>query len=76
MRAAAALPPGRKTHRIPTQKASRVQGVCDQSRSLETLGVSPFGTYATFPDGRRKAAISPKPDIAGLLSVLVYAFTP
>jgi hypothetical protein len=22
------------------------------------------GTYATFPDGRRKAGISPKPDIA------------
>jgi hypothetical protein len=24
------------------------------------------GTYATFPDGRRKAGISPKPDIAVL----------
>jgi hypothetical protein len=34
------------------------------------------GTYAAFPDGRRKAGISPKPDIAELLSMLVYAFTP
>jgi hypothetical protein len=30
------------------------------------------GTYATFPDGRRKAGIGPKPDIAGLLSRLGY----
>jgi hypothetical protein len=30
------------------------------------------GTYATFPDGRRKADISPKPDIAGLLSIEQY----
>jgi hypothetical protein len=37
---------------------------------------SVVGTYATFPDGRRKAGISPKPDIAGLLSMLVYEFTP
>jgi len=29
-----------------------------------------MGTYATFPDGRRKAGISPKPDI-----LLVYEFT-
>ena len=28
-----------------------------------------MGTYATFPDGRRKAGISPKPDI-----VLVYVY--
>src|SRR5260370_625430 len=34
------------------------------------------GTYATFPYGGRKAGISPKPDIAGLLSLLVYEFTP
>jgi len=26
--------------------------------------MSPVGTYETFPDGRRKAGISPKPDIA------------
>jgi hypothetical protein len=37
---------------------------------------SAVGTYATFPDGRRKAGISPKPDIAGLRSMLVYEFTP
>src|SRR5207244_5859521 len=37
---------------------------------------STHGTYATFPEGRRKAGISPKPDIAGLLSMLVYEFTP
>jgi hypothetical protein len=34
------------------------------------------GTYATFPDGRRKAGISQRPDVAGLLSMLVYEFTP
>ncbi len=34
---------------------------------------STHGTYATFPDGRRKADISPKPDIAGLLSIEQYA---
>ncbi len=34
---------------------------------------SGFGTYAIFPDGRRKAGISPKPDIAGLLSIEQYA---
>jgi len=39
------------------------------------LHESDSGTYATFPDGRRKAGISPKPDIAGLLSMLVYEFT-
>jgi hypothetical protein len=33
---------------------------------------SVVGTYATFPDGRRKAGISPKPDIAGLLSIEQY----
>jgi hypothetical protein len=38
--------------------------------------MSAIGTDATFPDGRRKADISPKPDIAGLLSMLVYEFTP
>ncbi len=27
--------------------------------------------YATFPEGGRKAGISPKPDIAGLLSMVV-----
>jgi hypothetical protein len=35
-----------------------------------------IGTYATFPDGGRKAGIGPKPDIAGLLSMLVYEVTP
>jgi hypothetical protein len=34
--------------------------------------MSDLGTYATFPDGRRKAGISPKPDIAGLLSIEQY----
>jgi hypothetical protein len=38
--------------------------------------ISGNGTYATFPDGRRKAGIGPKPDTARLLSVLVYEFTP
>src|ERR1700674_1592778 len=42
------------------------------SGALESV----VGTYATFPDGRRKAGVSPKPDIAGLLSMLVYEFTP
>jgi hypothetical protein len=40
------------------------------------MNMTALGTYATFPDGRRKAGISPKPDIAGLLSMLVYEFTP
>jgi hypothetical protein len=31
--------------------------------------------FATFPDGGRKAGISPEADIA-LLSMLVYEFTP
>jgi hypothetical protein len=37
------------------------------------LHESAIGTYATFHDGRRKADISPKPDIAGLLSIEQYA---
>jgi hypothetical protein len=37
---------------------------------------SAIGTYTTLPDGRRKAGISPKPDIAGFLSMLVYELTP
>src|SRR5947209_14884149 len=49
---------------------------CDVKILLANSEPSTHGTYATFPDGRRKAGISPKPDIAGLLSMLVYEFTP
>jgi hypothetical protein len=38
--------------------------------------MSVHGTHATFHDAGRKADISPKPDIAGHLSMLVYEFTP
>ncbi len=50
------------------------EGVCVAVRDTGH-GLRPE-SLPTFTDGRRKAAISPKPDIAGLLSVLVYAFTP
>jgi hypothetical protein len=49
---------------------------CDVKILLANLEPSTHGTYATFPDDERKAGISPKPDIAGLLSTLVYEFTP
>jgi hypothetical protein len=35
-----------------------------------------MGTYATFPDGRRKAGISPKPDIAERLPMSGCRFAP
>ncbi len=49
---------------------------CDVKILLANSEPSTHGTSATFPDGRRKAGISPKPDNAGLLSMLVYDFTP
>ncbi len=42
---------------------------CDVKILLANSEPSTHGTYATFPSGRRKADISPKPDI-----VLVYVY--
>jgi hypothetical protein len=49
---------------------------CDVKILLANPEPSTHGTCATFPDGGRKAGIGPKPNIAGLLLVLVYEFTP
>jgi hypothetical protein len=37
--------------------------------------MSVIGTFETFRDGRGRAVISPKPDIAWHPSMLVYEFT-
>ena len=45
------------------QQAEKLLSDSDRQAYMKAH-MSPSGTSATFPDGRRKAGISPKPDIA------------